>query len=88
MPILFGIIIPGASIHAFRSVSGKLEQGTLGFLFNPNAFIESAEVGIGEHFCVQISMNAIIYDDDDDGSDYYVCVRAVQSCRKMNHDEK
>lgn len=34
MPILFGIIIPGASIHAFKSVSGKLEQGTLGFLLN------------------------------------------------------
>jgi len=33
IPIFVGIIIPGASIHAFRSVSGKLEQGTLGFLF-------------------------------------------------------
>lgn len=36
MPIFAGIIIPGASIHAFISVSGKLEQGTLGLLLIVN----------------------------------------------------
>lgn len=33
MPMFsLGIIIPGSSFHALKSVSGKLLQGTLGFL--------------------------------------------------------